>query len=193
MEAERRIGYSNREDDNHNNSNNKDPSHDMDHYVEQIIEQHEQLKKEKKELDKKSQYLEKRIRNHRKSHKSSKNSNNYDTDKATIIELFKECKKENKIKTRPPVFKEESNPRLFVVRFDNWIKLEGIDDQKAALAFKNAIEDEIVLLQLSRLPEDIKNSYEQLKYQFIVTNDTNSNEFYKNFTKESLKQKIESL
>ena len=34
VEAERRIGYSNREDDNHNNSNNKDPSHDMDHYVD---------------------------------------------------------------------------------------------------------------------------------------------------------------
>ena len=93
------------------------------------------------------------------------------------------------MKTKPPVFKEESNPRLFVVRFDNWIKLEGIDDQKAALAFKNAIEDEIVLLQLSRLPEDIKNSYEKLREQFIVTNDSNSEEFYKKTLTESLKQK----
>jgi hypothetical protein len=99
---------SNREDDNHKNSNNKDPSHDIDHYVEQIIEQNEQLKKEKKqlkkdnkELNKKSQYLEKRIRNQRKSHKSSKNSNNYDIDKATIIELVKECTKVKKINTKP--------------------------------------------------------------------------------------------
>ena len=75
------------------------------------------------------------------------------------------------------------------MRFDDWVELENINNERAALAFKNAIEDEVVLLQLTRLPEEIKKDYKKIRDHFSTTFDTNSDQFYKETLTENLKQK----
>ena len=91
--------------------------------------------------------------------------------------------------SKPPIFKEGSNARLFIVRFDDWVKLELESDDRAALAFKNAIQDEVVLLGLTRLPQEVQQSYLKLRQEFLKTYDTNADQFYKNTLTEVLKQK----
>ena len=120
--------------------------------------------------------------------------NSQNSKKSEIRELAREIKtmasgNRRSGKTKPPTFKQGSNPRLFLLRFDDWVRLEQDTDERAALAFKNAVADEVALLGLTRLPQDIQTSYVKLKQQFLKTYDTNADQFYKTTRTEVLKQK----
>ena len=74
--------------------------------------------------------------------------NSQNSKKSEIRELAREIKtmasgNRRSGKTKPPTFKQGSNPRLFVLRFDDWVRLEQETDERAALAFKNAVQDDL--------------------------------------------------
>jgi hypothetical protein len=92
------------------------------------------------------------------------------------------------MRTKAPIFIKDKNPRLFVELFANHIRLEATDTYQAALAFKNAIHDDVALLGLTRLPQRIQGNFEQIVMEFLKLNELNSGEFYKKTLTEALKQ-----
>ena len=93
-----------------------------------------------------------------------------------------------KYKTKPPSFETGAIPRIFILRFDEWVNMEQETDYGAALSFKNAMKDDVILLGLTRLPRTTQSSYKKLRRYFLDTYDKGSNEFYKKTLTEVLKQ-----
>ena len=99
-----------------------------------------------------------------KSYKLNMMRTSYKGNESDIKDLVGELKKiyvkgNSRGRSKISTFTQNSNPRLFVVRFGDCCKLENESDKRAALAFKNAIHDEVILLGLTRLPPHIQDSY----------------------------------
>jgi hypothetical protein len=92
-------------------------------------------------------------------------------------------------RSKPPHYTKDSNAILFAQMFNNYVKLEGMDNERAALAFTNAIDDEVALLGVSRLPTEIQTDYEKLSAKFLRPNDGNTGMFYRSTLSQALKQK----
>ena len=63
------------------------------------------------------------------------------------------------------------------------------DDHRRAMALKTAIKDEFALMEIARLPKEIRENYKLLKEAFLKANDKNKDDRYRRFLVDTQKQR----